>query len=187
MRSMVEMATHAACKSGAITEAHKEATMNINGHTNATVMNYYIHQDCDRDVNLGTTALNVAVGPPPPAISNTPAPEPDRDPELPVASQPELPVVTSSYTTYKTIEWGANHPDYDPHKLARRAQWTEEEMAMIDHWFTNVNINGNTNLVSARCLKWVQACPDAYPVFHEIHISSSSRFKSGITKYLSKY
>ena len=97
--------------------------------------------------------------------------------EVPAASP------ATSYSHIATTPWGTAHPDFDEDGQSLRAQWTEAEIDYIDHWYRTINVDGNTNLLASRCLKWLQACPDAYPIFHEIHTLNSRRLLAGINKY----
>ena len=66
IRTMIEMAAHDACLGGLITPADKEAIHNVNGHTSEVVRDFYLLADTDKNVRLGTTGLNSALGSPPP-------------------------------------------------------------------------------------------------------------------------
>ena len=71
-------------------------------------------------------------------------------------------------------DWGASHPEYG--KPVKKATWTLAEKAWIQAW-----IQAHPDQVTghSRCLKDIQADPDARAIFHSIHVLCGARLRAG--------
>jgi hypothetical protein len=71
-------------------------------------------------------------------------------------------------------DWGARHPEYG--KPVKKATWTPAEKAWIQAW-----IQAHPDQVTghSRCLKDIQADPDARGIFHSIHVLCGARLRAG--------
>jgi hypothetical protein len=71
-------------------------------------------------------------------------------------------------------DWGSSHPEYG--KPVKKATWTPAEKAWIQAW-----IQAHPDQVTghSRCLKDIQADPDARAIFHSIHVLCGARLRAG--------
>lgn len=192
IRSLVETEVDQLHKRGRITTEQKESVQNINGHTSETTRAYYLMEDRAADVQRTKGVLTSDIdtllevfatemtedemqGPQeePPAVQVTPMtvtqPAP---PPTPPAALPQAPV----------LDWGTIHPDYNTTKPT--ATWTIAEKHFVGTWCANFRQEhpGSSNAV-AKCLKHIQAHPEAISIFHQYHTLDCTRLRNGLRQY----
>lgn len=79
--------------------------------------------------------------------------------------------------------WGSAHPN-GPTLDARRARWSEAEIAYVANWYQTCSLPNDAQLAK-HCLKHIKQDPYARPIFHGLHVVDSARLRTGLMKYIS--
>ena len=199
IRSIVETAAEEMFRAGEISLKTRKSVEAINGHTSATVQNYYLQMDRAADVHSARSFFSQA------ALEPTPIPVPiqqslHRRLEVPDDSDDGLcalriPDTVSASTNGETsgwatregnkhLEWGTSHPEYQ-RLTVRKVKWSAQELQYIEEWIDN-DVQGDTNIQVSRCLAAIRLDPRAVHIFHSHHILNSSRLRNGFDSIIKK-
>ena len=201
IRSIVETAAEEMYRAGEISLKTRKSIEAINGHTSATVQNYYLQMDRAADVHSARSFFSQAAEP----ASSIPS-EPNGQQEVPypydlrvhheqttlgIPLQP-IPVGGSPPANEewlprecaKHLDWGCSHPEYGRVGV-KKVKWSSQELAYITEWIEN-DTQGDTNLPVSRCLTSIRSDPRAVPIFHAHHILNSPRLRNGFESAMKK-
>ena len=201
IRSIVETAAEEMYRAGDISLKVRKSIEAINGHTSATVQNYYLQMDRAADVHSARSFFTQAASPDSSTTSPPSAAIPvddDRDIveactplELRIQHAPSTAATSAHLTTTwtsregtKHLDWGSSHPEYERHGV-RKVRWSEQELDYIENWIEK-NMQGDTNLQVSRCLTSIRQDPRAVQIFHAHHILNSARLRNGFERVMNK-
>ena len=190
IRSIVETAAEEMYRQGDISLRTRKSVEAINGHTSATVRNFYLQMDRTADVHSARTFfadISQAAGSAIVSASNETQREGDDDNStnlfgirVPRLDSNSAPVATTTWAqreSSKHLDWGTSHPEY--HRLGvRKVKWSDQELDYIEQWIDN-DVQGDTNIAVSRCLTAIRLDPQAVPIFHSHHILNSTRLRNG--------
>ena len=154
--------------------------MDLNGHSSAVTMRYYVHRNRQNQVTAVNNAFprynpiaNVYEG-------NAAADEPVLN--APVVSTP--PAVRShtapQYTPVQPTsaldheDWGVDHPQFGKVGRVMRFNWTAAELGWLRTWRSS-----NPYLSASQCLRAIGESAEARRIFHRNHIQTSTRLDNG--------
>ena len=152
IRSMVEINADTRHSKGEITSEQLAAVTRSSSHSSEAVKEYYLLK------NLSTT-IETARG----AI--------DWRNNLPLES------LASRHTVIK--DWGTNHPEYKSEKT--RIKFSDDELFYMRNLYSKFNIdNRSLKLFSAAyALSAIKNDPNATAIFHERHVLTTDRLRTG--------
>ena len=153
VRKLMEMEAHKRYVNGELSLAEKQAVEDVNGHSSATVKDYYQYTSMSDQLNLAVKALN---------FSNL-----NEDYFIP-APNPLL------------KDWGTEHPCYGSD--SKRVEFSKEELRYIVRALQSLLTDTNDLPINCTSLvlKQIREDPDATPIFHKRHILKSDRLRAGI-------
>lgn len=190
IRGIVETAAEVMYRAGDISLQTRKSVEAINGHTSATVQNYYLQMDRAADVHSARTFFSQANSEeviPPLCVQDTANPYGIRVPNCDASTAPRNEVSTSAWAMNegtKHLDWGTSHPEYD-RAGARKVKWSAQELDYIEEWIGK-DTQGDTNLPVSRCLSAIRLDPGAVHIFHSHHIVNSQRLRNGFESVLRK-
>lgn len=153
VRKLVEMEAHTRYVNGNLTLAEKLAVEEINGHSSATVKDYYQYTNITDQLNLAVKAFDFEG-----LETDHVIPTPDA----------------------MTKDWGTQHPHYG--SISTRIEFSDAEKLYIVEALQSMgcDINQLPSNSTSLILKQIRADPDAIPIFHKRHILKSDRLRAGI-------
>lgn len=188
IRSIVETAAEEMYRAGDISLKTRKSVEAINGHTSATVQNYYLQMDRAADVHSARSFFAQASC----SADAQPLPVPTTVDELDHfglrVSTPSTFTPTTSEWAHregtKHLDWGSSHPEYN-RKGVKKVKWSAQELEYVENWMDN-DVQGDTNIAVSRCLAAIRQDPGAVPIFHAHHILNSQRLRNGFDSVIKK-
>lgn len=165
IRSLVETEAHNLNVQGVISNDERRAIMNVNGHSSATVQNFYIQHDRQQDGLLSKVAFQHIVPSCPSAVNNN-----DSDCSI-----------SSDGASVELTPWGGEHPAIQsPNK---RAPWTATEVTIVGEWCCDtIKANPASRKTIVKFLLEYLRGPGKEKFgqfFHPYHVVDSGRLRNG--------
>jgi len=192
IRSIVETAAEEMYRAGDISLKTRKSVEAINGHTSATVQNYYLQMDRAADVHSARTFFSQASTDPKPASvsaddddcsSNSSGNSPFSI-RVGQTRNEDKPSEWATREGTKHSDWGSSHPEYSRMGV-KKVKWSAQELDYIENWIDN-DKQGDTNIAVSRCLAAIRVDPRAIHIFHAHHILNSQRLRNGFESVMRK-
>jgi hypothetical protein len=190
IRSIVETAAEDMYRAGDISLKTRKSVEAVNGHSSATVKNYYLLSDRTSDVHSARTFFSQAG-----ASSTSAQREEDtsldndasfclrvNDDPISIGSTP--PSAWAASESAKHASWGTSHPEH--HRMGvKKVKWSAQELDYVQNWIEN-DKQGDSNLAVSRCLAAIRNDRHATHIFHPHHILNSGRLRNGYDSIMKK-
>ena len=160
LRRIVETETEELLKDGKISTAQRASIAVISGHGVGTARDYYVRSDMDADVKRAKAAFGMSSN-----LDNI--------------------IDPTRAAVYVTEPWGAEHPS--PSK-STRAEWSEAEVKYLTDLVETISAEryGKSTNMMAECLKRIRKDSNARVIFHERHVLTTDRLRSGYRNHKNK-
>lgn len=167
IRSIVESTTTTLYNEGVVTDAHKNAIHNINGHCERTAKEFYLRDSRADDVARGREVFREIM---------------EVDEQIKITQEE----VFEHPPEPTPAPWGTQHPNYG-NPCNKKAKWSQDELSYIESW-QKKQVEDQHNgyhpvqdFLFAHCLKHIRKDPSALPIFHLRHVANTTRLRGGFT------
>lgn len=187
IRSIVETAAEDMYRAGDISLKTRKSVEAVNGHSSATVKNYYLLNDRTSDVHSARNFFSQAGSNPHLSAQredDASSPFCLRVNDDPISIDSSPPSAWAVSESAKHASWGTSHPEH--HRMGvKKVKWSAQELDYVQNWIEN-DKQGDSNLAVSRCLAAIRNDRHATHIFHPHHILNSGRLRNGYDSIIKK-
>lgn len=160
IRTLVETMAENLLRMGQITPEDRKSVSNSSGHGSEVVRRHYVLWDRHVDADASRKVFRQARG---------------------IDAEEEEEVFEPVTEDNKHNDYGTDHLEYD-NVRGKRITWSDDEVSYLTHWKAENVHSPDEPFQLRRCLQAIIADRDAHPIFHQHHLETTQRLRSGYEK-----